>query len=136
MGAWGSEAFANDDAMDWIGDLDSVTDLSVLYASFEPILTGDDFVEAPTGSVALAAAEVVAALRGRQHVDLPEEVVAWVTAFGPFDDDALVAAARAAANIVADDSRRSELHQIWAEAAEDDGRAWRQSVADLRSRLA
>jgi hypothetical protein len=135
MGTWGTDHFANDDAMDWIADLESVLDLSVLRGAFELAPAGATNVEAPNGSVALAAAEVVAALRGRPHPDLPSEVRAWVAGYGAFDDASLVATAQAAVALVGYDEQRSELNQLWAEAGADDQAAWLQAVADLQTRL-
>jgi hypothetical protein len=122
--------------MDWIADLESVHDESVLRAAFEPVLSAADYIEAPSGSVALAAAEVVAALCGKPRQGLPPEVVRWVDGFGPLDDERLVEHARRAVSVVADDSERSELRQLWDEAAAADASAWRGDIDDLRSRLA
>jgi uncharacterized protein DUF4259 len=135
MGAWGTDHFANDDAMEWIGDLESVTDASVLRAAFEPVLGAGDYIDAPVGSVTLAAAEVVAALRGSPHAGLPPAVVEWVEAFGVFDEPSLLDDARKAVRIVGEDGERSELWQLWDEAAPEDSGAWRREVADLQARL-
>jgi hypothetical protein len=62
MGAWGTEPFANDDAMDWIADLETAKDLRVVRAALDAVPgDGAEYIEAPVGCVALAAAEVVAA---------------------------------------------------------------------------
>lgn len=135
MGAWGCDHFANDDAMDWVVDLESASDASILRAAFEPLLDDGEYIEAPDGSVALAAAEVVAALRGKPRAELPPEVVTWVGEFGRFDEPALIEAARKAVRAVSEDAERSELRQLWDEALGDDLAEWRREVADLQARL-
>jgi Domain of unknown function (DUF4259) len=137
MGAWGTDSFANDDALDWVAELEGAADLSIVRAALEEATSSEaEYVEAPVGSVALAAAEVVAALRGRPHPDLPEGVVAWVSAAGRSPDPALVALAARAVTAVADDPARSELRELWDEAAGEDRTAWQAGVAELRQRLA
>ena len=60
MGAWGSGPFENDDACDW---LDELADSGVA-ALREALALADaaDYLEAPDGSVVVAAAEVVVGL--------------------------------------------------------------------------
>ncbi len=135
MGTWGTDAFANDDAMDWIGDLTAVKDSSVLHASFEATNGSGGEIEAPAGSAALAAAEVVAALRGRPSVSLPNEVAAWVAAHGPSMEVDLLDKALRAVRLVGEDGERSELKQLWDEAADDDAQEWRDHITDLLLRL-
>ncbi len=68
MGAWGYGPFENDDAMDFVGDLETATGTghlsTILYAISDD---RTEYVEAPESSVAIAAAEVVAALLGHPH---------------------------------------------------------------------
>jgi hypothetical protein len=136
MGAWGTESFANDDAMDWIADLEAAKDLRAVRAALDAVpRDGADYIEAPIGSVALAAAEVVAALRGRAAVKLPEEVTAWVRANPQVPDASLVDMAARVVKTVSEDEGRSELRQLWGEADPEDHESWHASVADLRRRL-
>lgn len=91
------------------------------------------YIEAPTGTVALAAAEVVAALTGKPHPQLPPEVVAWVNGKSiPKDSQLVELAWRAIANVK--DSTRSELAQLWSESS-DALEDWESSVSDLERRL-
>ncbi|HEY9225899.1 MAG TPA: DUF4259 domain-containing protein [Gemmatimonadaceae bacterium] len=122
--------------MQWTGSpTPSRSDASVLHAAFEPVLAGLDYIEAPAANVAVAAAEVVAALRGNPYGKLPPEVIDWVRAFGRLDDERLLESARKATTIIGEDRHRSELRQLWDEAAPDDASAWRNAIADVRSRL-
>ena len=133
VGAWGCDSFGNDDAMDWVGDLEEADDLAPVRDAFAAAPPAGEYLEAPVASVALAAAEVVAALRGRPAADLPEEVTAWVTAHAAPPDSALLARAR---EMVARVAEASELRQLWDEAKAHDREAWLAGVADLGARLA
>lgn len=128
MGAWSAESFHNDDARDWVADLER-NGLSAVISAFGPISEEADYLEAPDCSNAIAAAEVVAALRGKPAKNLPQNVTAWV-AGKPAPNDALVAKARAALELIL---TKSELRELWEESSEYGH--WRASVADLENRL-
>jgi hypothetical protein len=130
MGAWGAGSFENDDAMDWIAELED-EGLIVAGAALQEIIeVADEYLEAPACSAALAAAEVVAALRGHPAADLPEEVAAWIAAHPGDPGEDLVAVARRAVDAIAADS---ELAELWGESADQAG--WQSAVTDLQTRL-
>ena len=129
MGAWGTQSFENDDALDWLAALEA-EGLPVAGAALAAVEElAPEYSEAPTCSAALAAAEVVAAMRGRPAAALPDEVAAWVARM-PEDPGPLVETARRAVDLVA---AESELRELWAESPEYE--TWRATVADLRARL-
>ena len=79
MGAWGIENFENDDALDWVIELENANDLSIINDAFDTVIKNSgEYVDAWESSIALAAAEVIAALDGQAADKLPEEVVTWV----------------------------------------------------------
>lgn len=130
MGAWGAGSFDNDDAMDWIAELEA-EGLPAAGGALQDVLDlADDYLEAPTCSNGLAAAEIVAALRGNPATDLPDEVSAWLAAHPGAPGDDLVVSARQAVDAIAADS---ELAELWDESA--DPAEWRSAVSDLQSRL-
>ena len=116
MGAWGSGPFENDDAMDWVAELESARDLAAVRSALEAVTRAEEYIDAPVGSIALASAEVVAALRGRPVVDLPPEVTNWVAKQRGLFDAALITMAAQAVQIVLSESSRSELSELWNEA--------------------
>src|SRR2546430_16610875 len=64
-GAWGDGNFENDDALDWVADcVKSATPVPVSAAIDGAVRS--KYIEAPEGSAAVAAAEVVAAALGSQ----------------------------------------------------------------------
>ena len=130
MGAWGAGSFENDDAMDWIGGLAPGSGVNDVRAALVPVTLADDhYVEAPDCSIAIAAAEAVAAARGRPMPSLPEEVSAWAKTETKLAPE-LVELARAAVDRIA---RKSELKDLWDES--DSADAWRARISDLRKRL-
>jgi len=131
MGAWGAGSFENDDAMDWVIGLAEGSGDAVLRDALTPLATTDDrYLEAPDCSIAVAAAEAVAAARGHANVSLPDEVVGWVRK-KPEVTGELVALARSAVDRIA---AKSELRDLWEES--DSAEAWRAAMTDLRARLA
>ena len=130
MGAWGAGSFENDDAMDWVIGLAEGSGDAVLRDALTPITTTDDrYLEGPDCSIAVAAAEAVAAARGHANASLPDEVVEWVRQ-KPEVTGELVALARSAVDRIA---AKSELRDLWDES--DSAETWRAAMTDLRARL-
>lgn len=128
MGTWGARAFENDDALDWVWELEESRDDSVVRGALRAV-GGVADIEAPEAACGLAAAEVVAAAAGAPAGWLPEPVTAWVAAHGPavapLRDDARRTVERVA--------ERSELQELWAGAGDPE---WDRAIADLLGRLA
>jgi hypothetical protein len=129
MGAWSHTSFGNDDALDFITEVEEDGEPAIANA-FEVVnfLKPDDYLEAPDASVALAAAELVAARRGKPPADFPPqaaEVVARINDHRTLSEGAVKAVKR-----VLD---YSELKDLWAESQEFD--KWRADVHDLLERL-
>ncbi|HZE93017.1 MAG TPA: DUF4259 domain-containing protein [Rhizobacter sp.] len=134
MGTWGVDPFGNDDAVDWVYELEEAEDLGPIEAAIDAVLrAGDDDLEASDASVALAASEVLARLRGQpgEENSYTETVDQWVASTQLKPTVELADRAQAAiARILADNS---ELKELWQEGDEYD--AWLASVDDLRIRL-
>ena len=127
MGAWGTGPFENDDASDWVyevedGGLDAIHD--VLDATVDIDEPGSE-----VGTAAVAAAELVAVIAGQPGPPLPDEVTALIRGLGPVEP-ALVDAALAA---VAHVRTEGELAELWAES--DDHDAWLATLDDITRRL-
>lgn len=132
-GAWDVGPFENDDALDWVWELESSSGFAVLESALATAANRPSYLEAPDGSIAVAAAEVVAALLGNPQPQLPEEVINWIRGKNLEADSDLVVAARKAVAAV-QDIERSELAQLWSD-SEDTFAAWQSSLADLANRL-
>jgi hypothetical protein len=129
MGAWGTAAFENDDAADWVYELEKDAMGAVDGALADALEAGD--LEQPMDTLAIAAAEVVAAARGRPAADLPEAVATVAAGLASRVTDAHATQARTAAERVL---ASSEIGELWAESDAD--AAWRAAVDDLIRRLA
>ena len=77
MIAQGTGNFANDDATDWVYDLTESGGIDVLTEAFSAI-EGNDYPDLTDACISLAAAEVVAAAKGKPSGDLPNEINRWV----------------------------------------------------------
>ena len=113
MGAWGAGPFENDDAMDWAIDLEESGDVGFVVEALRAA-EGDGYLDAPEGSVTMAAAEVVAALdpgpRWRRAGD-----------------------GRAGDADGGDGQERSRGSELWDEAGQPEG--WNGAVDGLLARL-
>ena len=132
-GAWGTGPFENDDALDWVWELEASTGPAVIVAALDSAADAKSYIEAPSGSYAVAAAEVLAALVGKPSKALPPEVMAWTKthSFKP-SADLLRNSTLALANVL--DENRSELAQLWSESG-DLKQEWRSHLIDLSGRL-
>jgi hypothetical protein len=132
MGAWGTASFENDDAMDWSYQLAETEGTSALREAFEAItrLDEDDYPEAPACFAAQAAAEVVAALKGRPVGGLPDTVIAWVSANPKMRTKRLT---QQALNAIERIRENSEAKELWDEI--ESVKAWYAVLDDLSSRL-
>jgi len=130
MGAWGHGHFENDDASDWLYELEASGDLSVVITALDAVSQDPaDYVESPTCCNALAAAEIVAALNGKPSSNLPEIAGTWVRGKPEPGSDA-VSKARAAVERI---RTNSELRELWEES--DDFENWLKVVDDVHRRL-
>lgn len=131
MGAWDTGSFENDDALDWVVRLNKAPDTSVLHEAFASILHANGHLEAPRCYYALAAAEVVAVLRGRPLPKLPHEVPTFVARVAASPSPELLEMAAKAVERV---KTKSELRDLWDESV--DAKHWLAEIGDLQKRLA
>ena len=137
MGAWGHAIFDNDDAADWVYELEASAGDELLERTLASVATAGagEYVEAPDGAAALAAAEVVAAsLTSSRDVlvaggSYAEGALRWVEANGATVRPSLAPLALAALRRVRDSS---ELRELWDDAGADD---WLAELASLERRL-
>jgi len=133
MGAWDIGTFDNDDASDWLYDLEESTDTSVIQAALDAVNESDeDAPEAPDCICALAAAEIVAALRGYPLDSLPENAQSWVDTHDGLEVGSLVKSSLTAVERI---RTNSELKELWDEASESECSKWHATLDDLTSRL-
>lgn len=127
MGAWAHGSFQNDEAMDWVVELQHARNAKPVSQAIRNVLAG--YLDAHSASIGLAAAEVVAAVMGAQGKHLPEAVIEWTADPPPFCPELFEMACRAVERILND----SELKDLWAESK--DGSLWQAEVQGLLDRL-
>lgn len=130
MRAWNCSRFDNDDALDWSHDFEKEPSVAFIEKTLRVASdAGDDYLEADDASRAVAAAEVVAALRGAPRPQPPSTITELFRTRQITVEHSLVSLALDALERVRTDS---ELQVLW---EEGDVSSWRAAINDLESRL-
>lgn len=130
MGAWGAGGFENDDALDFLAELEEEEDLGLIREAFVTVIENDDYIDVDDASIAVAAGEVVALMLGNATTSLPDELIAWHAANDLRVPGGLAKRAlRALEKVKAD----SELRDLWEES--DDFADWQANIDDLVARI-
>jgi len=127
MPGWGTGSFENEDAQKWLGKLSAlrIDDLKQILGR---AADQSDYLEAPDASIVVAAAEVLATMKGAPPEKLPREIVDWTTKGGSTAEINELAV-RAVDKV----RRNSELKDLWLEA--DGLNEWTAALQDLQTRL-
>ncbi len=131
MDAWGPGSFQNDAAVEWLVELEGEDEQYVLDA-LSAVAEADDGerIDEETAAIAIAAAEVVAASRGKAAPRVPETIPAWIEDNEEAFEDEDVLLARGAVERV---KGASDLQRKWFDdEAKDD---WIWMVDRLLARL-
>lgn len=130
MGAWGPGSFENNEASDWVADLEESSGIGMLKEALKTV-EKNKYPEVPDCCVALAAAEVVAAAKGRPSRDFPDSLREWLA--NHKDVAAIKALDKTTINVLNKVQLKSELKEQWEES--DDWLAWSKVLNDLQNRL-
>jgi hypothetical protein len=134
VAAWSETPFGNDDARDFLFDLEHASDAEArIRLALSAALDADDYLEAAEGAIAVAAAAVLVIACGGAIDGEEKDLNAGINALG-LSSEACVElsapAAKALDRVGADDS---ELLELWDET--DDAQAFRRSLIGLRIAL-
>ncbi|TFW33709.1 DUF4259 domain-containing protein [Massilia horti] len=129
-GAWGPGSFENDDALDWVQQCIESKGAGVIASALQIGLKANP-LEAPEGSMAVAAAEVVAAAKGKPSKEMPQELREWL-ARQPKEEIAKLAPLARKALLKIKDAKSSELSQLWSESPK---KQWASAISELEARL-
>ena len=131
MGAWGPGVFENDDAADWVWELEDDEDGSVIEAALSAVVDTprNEVVESGDASNAVAAAEIVASAIDNATTSLPTEATEWIKRNAHLVTPEVRDLARRAVDRV---GASSELQQLWESAGDP---AWAGSIGALHARL-
>lgn len=134
MGAWSHESFGNDYACDWAFELAGTNDLNLVESALDTVLAvGEEYLEEPKSSQAIAAAEVIARLLGNfgTRDSYSELVDRWVTKVKLAPSPALILKAQVAIDRILREP--SELLEAWNDGDEDS--MWVDAVKELKARI-
>ncbi len=130
MSVWDMGIFENDDSLDWIYDLADSGSLTRVSAALDVIIRNkDEFPELSDCRIALAAAEIIAAMHGDPSPDLPEEAEEWI-GDKILENENLRAKAEDAVALIL---RNSELKEKWDRSLNFE--TWQIKIKNLQKRL-
>ena len=115
MGTWGLRPFDNDDAGDMLLEIED-EGISVVIAALEGAARNDDYLEAPEGCRAVAAAALIAVGMRREPPGRADVTAAMNGVTGEELAAHRALAVRALNRVLADDS---EVFELWEEVGED-----------------
>ena len=134
MGAWGTGTFENDTACDFAAEVAGGSDLAKIESVIDQVLkAGSGYVEAPDAEEALAAADIVARLKGNfgPETAYTKDVDNWVRSATLTVSAGLLDKSRRAVSRVL--APPSELLELWSDAEEF--AIWKSAVDDVVRRL-
>lgn len=133
MGTWGHRNFENDNALDFIAEVEErgferIEEAIKVVANYPE----EEFLNADDSVAALAAIEYVAAAKGKQSEDFPEDAEDWLQKTGT---GSLPAYDKATMIKVIDRVRNnSGLRDIWQEEGNEPAE-WLAVLSDLEKRV-
>ena len=134
MGTWGPGVFENDSACDYASEVAAGGGIDALNRAIDQVLSTEGrYLEAPDAAECLAAADIVARLRGYpgQQTVYTASMESWIANSSPVASDELARKAKqSVARILVEPS---ELLELWAES--DDFDTWKRSVEAVGKRL-
>jgi hypothetical protein len=130
MSVWGTGIFENDDALDWIYDLADSGSLSRVISALDVVLKNkEDDSDISDCRIALAAAEIVAAMSGDPSPELPEEAEEWIGE-KILENEKIREKAENAIRMILE---ASELKKKWEKSPNYS--KWQSTISDLQKRL-
>lgn len=114
MGTWGLAAFDNDDAGDFLYEIEDARSWAPAVQAMQKVILTFGNLEAPESQRGLAAATLIAAARSRSEVPVNEDAAALLDILPPPPRLSAWLARRTIGRVL----NRSELHELWAEGSE------------------
>lgn len=129
-GAWGEGPFDNDDAQHWLIECSRSAGAGTIVTAINAALR-PGYLEADAGSVAVAAAEVIASADGKGPAATSVDAAPCLAKTRAPEVRALAPRARQAITRVSD-ARSSELAQLWSASKSN---RWAAGISQLATRL-
>ena len=134
MGAWGNGPFANDDALDFMNEVERHPTWDEVREEFGRVIAINGYLEAPDGSQAVAGAALVASNLGHGNF-LPDDYANLLTKMGPMPLDIVSLAKQALARVLGEDSELKELWQENTGERESEYTDWLRTLTDIQDAL-
>lgn len=134
MGAWDSDPFGNDSACDWIYQLETVNDLSLIENTLKAVIeVGGEYLESFEAEQAVAAVDTIARLKGNFYVKNPstETLDKWVESNNFEINSELIDLSVKVLDRI--QTAPSELLELWEES--DEFSNWKKHLEDLKIRI-
>ena len=133
MGAWGADPFGNDEACDWVYELEEKGYTHLISTLQKIVEIGSEYLELKEGAQAIAAADVISKLRGHFYArnSYTESIDAWVAENSTQlpTKETIQLALEALKRIRGE---RSEIQELWEGSNREE---WHQHLDDLEGRL-
>ena len=130
MPGWGTGSFDNEEAQNFLKRLSSLA-IEDVTQILSHAADEKDYVEASEGSVAVAAAEIVATAKGMPPAVIPQQIPDWLNKIEGSPSPKVSDLARRAVQKV---RSQSELRDLWHQA--DGLNEWSANLRELEQRLA
>jgi hypothetical protein len=114
MGAWGLAAFENDDAGDFLYEIEEAGSWAPAVQAMQKVILTFGYLEAPESQRGLAAATLIAAARSRSEVPVSEDAADLLDILPPPPPLSAWLARLTIGRVL----NRSELQELWAEGSE------------------
>ncbi|MEQ8677221.1 MAG: DUF4259 domain-containing protein [Aggregatilineales bacterium] len=134
MGTWDEGNFDNDGATILLQTVTAQSSLKPVREAFDAILALNGYIDVDYGQEAIAAAEVVALLKGNPAKSIPEYLTEWHQTHKLLVDNLLIEKAILAVKKATEDPKVSELRGLW-EGTNGVVAGWYANVTDLMERL-
>jgi hypothetical protein len=136
MAISGTGTFENDGAADFLNRLLDGNKLKPVYEALDSVLQADDYLDVDYGEEAIAAAEVVALLKGKPAKDLQHRLIEWHEKHAFSVDEGLVAKAVEAVEKAYSDPEVSEIRALMEEGDDEEWFSlWSANIEGLLARL-
>ena len=133
MGAWGSGAFENDGAMDFVQDVTEGSGLERIESALAAVLKSkSEYLEAPEAEEGLAASAMLAEILNpaAERELVPPDVSAWASKARKPSAEMIEKARQVVLRVL---TAPSELLELWTES--EDFENWKAGVEAIEARL-
>ena len=112
MGQWGESMFESDGVLDFLTEFHNSKDFTLIENAVNNVLESEDYLDVDDCYNVIAAAEIVAAIKGHKSAEFPHHLDFTVTNFEEKINDKLIKTIKKALKKVLT-QEDSELFELW-----------------------